>query len=274
VHETRNFVMVLLLVAALAWGFVAWFVLGSDAPMIVFQRCAALLLAVSLAIWLFYALKFEDKLPDNLREVVGELYYEADGLSFMPIVRVNQGQAELCVYYQNRYENFVEAIVHLRPPEVSFIIRPGMRDVHFAFKAEGGDFGVIHQPIAVPEHLQGEVINVQLAAASFYPRAHGARWRKRTGMPCGTLPVDWGGAALKTGVHESSGETTCGGSSSWRTSRSEHGPSPASDARAAGPPLTREARASPPTARRGSDGAVAAPGRRRAPGPPRRRAPR
>ena len=83
--------------------------------------------------------------------------------------------------------------MHLRPPEDCFVIHPGMRDVHFAFKAGGGDFGVLHQPISVPRHLQGEVIEVQLAAASYYPRSHGARWRRGGGMPCGTLSVDWGG---------------------------------------------------------------------------------
>ena len=124
----------------------------------------------------------------------------------MPIVRVKGNHAELSVYYQNRYENPAEGIVHLRPPQDSFVIREGMRDVHIAFKTDGGDFGVIHQPIAVPRHLQGEVLNVKMAAASYYPRSHGARLRRGAGMQCGSLLVDWGGAAFKTGVHEVSGE--------------------------------------------------------------------
>ena len=138
--------------------------------------------------------------------MLGAFYYEADGLSFMPIIRSSGQQAELSIYYQNRFENPVQAIVHLRPPEDCFVIRPGMRDVHIAFGAGGGDFGVIHQPIAVPQHLQGEVIDVQLAAASYYPRSHGARLRRGAGMGCGNLLVDWGGAAFKVGVHEVSGE--------------------------------------------------------------------
>ncbi len=205
-HETRNFIMVLLLLAGGIWALVAWFVLADDALLVVVQRVAALLLTTSLGGWLVYALKFEDKLPDHLAEVVGEMYYEADGVDFMPTVRNRKGQAELCVYYQNRYENPAEVIVHLRPPDDSFIIRPGVRDVHFAFKTGGGDFGVIHQPIAVPEHLQGEVIEVNLGAASFYPRSQGARLRKHPSLPCGSLLVDWSGSAFKTGVHEVSGE--------------------------------------------------------------------
>ncbi len=65
---------------------------------------------------------------------------------------------------------------------------------------------VIHQPIAVPVHAQGDVVDVALAAAARYPRSHGACLRKHTGMACGTMQVDWGGAAFRTGVHEVSGE--------------------------------------------------------------------
>lgn len=205
-HETRNFVLVLVLIASIVWATIVWFVLGPDTALIVQQKALSLPLIVASAAWLFYALTFEDKLPDHLRDVLGDIYYDADGLSFMPIVRPNGNQAELSLYYQNRFENPVEAIVHLRPPQDSFVIRPGVCDVHFAFKAGGGDFGVIHQPIAVPPHLQGDVVNVQMSAASWYPRSHGARLRKRAGLACGSLDVDWGGAAFKTGVHEVSGE--------------------------------------------------------------------
>ena len=204
VHETRNFVLVIVLVAAAVWAVVGWFV-----PGVAFlwpQRIAALLLGACCAAWLVYAFRLEDKRPNHLKQMSGGIYYEADGLSFMPMVRAGSNQAELSLYYQNRYENPAQAIVHVRPPEDSFIIKSGVRDVHFAFRADGGDFGVIHQPIAVPRHLQGEVIDVQLAAASFYPRSHGARLRREAGLPCGTLLVDWGGAAFKSGVHEVSGE--------------------------------------------------------------------
>ena len=205
-HETRNFVLVIALIVGVAWGVIAWFVMASNTMLLDVQRAGSVALIVLCGAWLFYALKIEDKLPNHLREVVGDLYYEADGISFMPIVRANGDQAELSLYYQNRFENPAEAIVHLRPPEDSFLIRPGMRDVHIAFMADGGDFGVIRQPIAVPAHLQGQVVDVHLAAVSYYPRSHGARWRRARGMKCGALLVDWRGAALKTGVHEVSGE--------------------------------------------------------------------
>ncbi len=206
-HETRNFVLVMSLLATFVWAVVAWVILDPDqARLLNVQRFGTLALIVVLTAWLWYALKMEDRLPDHLRETVGHVYYEADGLSFMPIIRVNGMQAELRIYYQNRFENTVEAIVHFRPLQESFVVREGMGDIHFAFRANGGDFGVVSQPIGVPQHLQGEVIELQLAAASYYPRSHGACWRKSAGLPCGTMPVDWSGSALKSGVHEGSNE--------------------------------------------------------------------
>lgn len=204
-HEKRNFILILLALLAGVWAFCVWFHILNPS-MIVVHRTVSLVAFIGLAAWATYALKFEDKIPSHLGEKVGEVYYGADGLAFMPTIRVVDNQAQLSVYYQNRYENPTQAIVHIRPPEDSFIIRPGMRDVHFAFRAGGGDFGVIHQPIAVPDHLQGEVIEVQLAAVSYYPRSKGARLLKHQGIPCGSLLVDWGGSAFKTGVHEVSGE--------------------------------------------------------------------
>jgi hypothetical protein len=204
-HEKRNFLLVIVLVVAVLWAAIAWLLLA-NAPLLWPQRLVSLAIVAAAAAWLVFAFRFEDKLPNHLKQKLGRMYYEADGLSFMPMIRSMGSQAELAVYYQNRYENPAQAIVHLRPPEDSFIIRPGMRDVHFAFRASGGDFGVIHQPIAVPRHLQGEVIEVLLAAVSFYPRSHGARLRGEAGIPCGTMLVDWGGAAFRSGVHEGSGE--------------------------------------------------------------------
>ena len=203
-HERRNFILVLLLAGSLIWAVVAWVFLDMGTVALV-QRVASILLAVAAAAWLVYGLLIEDKLPDYLTEIVGTIYYEADGLSFMPMIRSKGGHAELCVYYQNRFEGPVQAIVHMRPVQ-DFEIKPGWRDVHFAFKADGGDFGAIHQPMTVPQGLRGEVIDFHLASATYYPRGQGSKLRTNAGIPCGSLHVDWGGAAFKTGVHEVSGE--------------------------------------------------------------------
>ena len=41
----------------------------------------------------------------------------------------------------------------------------GQDVIEMAAQATGGDFGVIHQPIHVPENLRGEVISAHMAAA-------------------------------------------------------------------------------------------------------------
>jgi hypothetical protein len=205
-HEKRNFILILVVAASAVWAILSWFRFGEETTLFWPQRIGSLGLLCLSIVWLAYGMWLQDKLPDHMRETIGPVYYEADGVSFLPLLRSNRGQAELSVYYQNRFENPAQVIIHLRPPADGFIIKSGMRDVHFAFKADGGDFGVIHQPIAVPPHLQGEVLEVQLAAASYFPRSHGACWRRKSGLPCGTLPVDWGGAAFRIGVHEVSGE--------------------------------------------------------------------
>lgn len=205
-HERRNFVLVLGVAACALWAIVAWFVLGPAAPFIAVQRAGSVLGLVVLGALLAYALAFEDRLPDLLAREVGPIYYEVDGVSFMPTVRRLGDRAELCLYYQNRFENPAQVVVHLRPAEGGFRIRPGARDVHLAFRVGGGDFGVVRQPIAVAPEFQGEVVEIELAAACLYPRSHGARWRSRSGLEVGTLTIDWSGAAFRTGLHEVCGE--------------------------------------------------------------------
>lgn len=209
-HEKRNLLFILALCASVAWAFYAWLVLadpfGSAPAFIWAQRFAATALILVLGWRVYYALNVEDTHPDKLAEMVGPMYFDVDGLSFMPIMRVNEnGEGELCIYYQNRFENYCNAVIHLRPPDGSLTIKPGVRDVHIAFRADGGDFGVIHQPVAIPENIQGDLIDVQLAAVSRFPRAHGRRLRSNEGRPCGSFVVDWE-QAFKIGVHEVSGE--------------------------------------------------------------------
>lgn len=216
VREARNFILSLVAIVTFIWGFIAWWVIALPTEIVSsglwWQRIISLGLLLVAAAWLYYSFKYEDRMTNLLKDIVGEHYYQTDGVSFMPLVRMKENnQAELSVYYQNHYENPANVIVHLQPSEKSFVIHKDMRDVHLAFTADGGSFGVIHQPIAVPKEIQGQVIDVQLAAASHYPRTHGDQLRRHTGMRCGTLHIDWVGAAFRAGVHEVSGEVELDG---------------------------------------------------------------
>jgi len=209
-RDRRYLTATLLLGVAFLWALIAWAILGQTlleaGGGVWIQRAVASASVVLLASWI-YLISREDKLPDRLAEMVGPVYYEADGICFMPTVRRrDDGYAELCITYQNRHENLGHVIVHIRPPLDSFMIKPGTRDVHLAFPAPGGTCGVIRQPIVVPRRLQGEVVQVQMAAASNWPRGKGTCVRRQGGLPCGALNIDWHGATFRTGVHEVSGE--------------------------------------------------------------------
>ncbi|MCK4874198.1 MAG: hypothetical protein KAS72_15860 [Phycisphaerales bacterium] len=199
----------MILMASLIWAFLVWLTQGqlhdAGSQSVETQRWVSLAIAGLSAVSLLYFMLVVPKAPDELKTVTGGRYFEADGVCFMPLVRLNRGRAEISLYYQNHHENPCEVIIHLRPPSDTIAMREGARDIHFAFLARGSAFGVIHQPIGVRRKIQGQVINVQLAAATRYTRGIGARVRRAKGMPCGTLNVDWG-AAMRTLDHEISGE--------------------------------------------------------------------
>lgn len=201
-REVRNAALVVVLVAFVILGFWAleW---GGESRMIYLGvSVAGILTTGAILVW---SLFFQDKLPDTLAELTGGLYYERDGLCFMPVVRKKGNQAYICIFYENRFGNDCNVIVHLRPPPDSIQHRPDARDIHFAFTVPGGAVGVIRQPIAVHPRLQGQVVKVQMAAAVNYPLNKGDKLRSHTGMPCGTFHVDWG-ENFRIGLHELSGE--------------------------------------------------------------------
>lgn len=210
-HERRNVVLTVLLLVAALWGLFAWLVAPDYAPGLwpglVFHKWGMVAACVGLGAGLWYALRVEDKMEDELGELTGGRYFEADGLCFMPLVRLSdeKGHAEISLYYQSRHSGLCEAVIHLRPPANTFASHRGARDVHFAFMARSGAFGVVHQPIAVSPRARGETVEVQVAAAVRWPRGKGDVLRSGTGEACGTFNVDWA-LAYRQGEHELSGE--------------------------------------------------------------------
>jgi len=202
-HEKRNFLLVIFIALGGLWS--GWLWLYSGANGITLMRAVVPLATVFGGCWLAYALTLEDNLPDVLSDLIGSQYFEADGVCLFPVIRSSDVGPELSIYYQNRFENPAAVIVHLRPTAESFVVVPGAVDVHIAFQVGGGDVGVIHQPITVPANIQGEVVEVQMVAASHYPRSHGACWRKHEGRDCGSMNVDWAGNAMRVGAREVDG---------------------------------------------------------------------
>lgn len=205
-REVRNTLLIIFAFVFFVWVFLAWFWYHNLPGNWTFiNRSASSALFVINVLFLIWALKFEDKLPDLLAEHTGGIYYEQNGLCFMPVMRKEEDRAFLCIYYENRYENACDTIVHIRPPRNAIQHRPDAYDMHFAFQCPGGAVGVIQQPVAVHPKLQGQVIDVKVAAAVNYPHNKGDQLRSHKGLPCGTFQVDWG-ENFRTGMHELSGE--------------------------------------------------------------------
>ncbi len=206
-RESRNAILVVIMLITGIWAAWAWLPKPPDmaASTIWTHKGIATFLFLVASFYLFWSLRFEDRLPDHLAEHTGGIYYERNGLCLMPVMRKEGDRAYLCIYYQNRYDSPVEAIVHLRPPENSIQHRPDASDIHFAFICPGGGVGLIQQPVAVHPKLQGQIVDVKLAAAVNYRHNRGQLLRSHTGLHCGTFNVDWG-INFRTGFHELSGE--------------------------------------------------------------------
>ncbi|NOG54451.1 MAG: hypothetical protein HND57_09015 [Planctomycetes bacterium] len=205
-REFRNTILIVGLFLFFGWAFWAWFWNPQiSREWLLANKALSAGLFVVTGLVLIWALKFEDKLPDLLAHYTGGIYYEQNGLCFMPVMRKEGDRAFLCIYYENRYENACDAIVHIRPPKQAIQHRPDAYDMRFAFQCGGGAVGVIQQPVAVHPKLQGQVIDVQIAAAVNFPHNRGDQVRSHRGMPCGTFEVDWG-VNFRTGMHELSGE--------------------------------------------------------------------
>ncbi len=202
-HEKRNFILVILLSCGVLWtGYEWWY---TDAEGMTFFRILSSLVTLGLGVWLTYALTLEDQLPDHLAEIIGSQYFEADGVCIFPVIRNSEAGPELSIYYQNRFENPASVIVHLRPTTESFVVVNNALDVHIAFTVGGGDVGIIHQPIYVPKHLQGEIVELHMVAVSHFPRSHGGEMRGNKGLECGSMEADWAGNAMRVGAHEVDG---------------------------------------------------------------------
>ena len=202
-HEKRNFFLVLLLTCGAIWAVWAWWFTAAEG--LSFTRGLSTLVTIGLGIWLTYALTLEDQLPDQLSELIGSQYFEADGVCFFPVIRNSDVGPELSIYYQNRFENPASVIVHLHPTGDSFVVIPNASDIHIAFTVGGGDVGIIHQPIFVPPKIQGDIVELKMVAVSHYPRSHGGRMRRHEGRFCGSMHVDWAGNAMRVGAHEVDG---------------------------------------------------------------------
>lgn len=213
-RERNKAVLITLSCLAMVWALVAW-VIAPDFmrniwPTVRFHQLASLGVLLLFGAALLYVLKFRDEEQDELSKVTVGHYFERDGVCFWPLVRVQKSRsghprAEISLYYQARFSGLAEVVFHMRPEDGAFFSHRGGSEIHFAFHCDGGGYGVVHQPIAVPQEFQGRTIGVHLAAAVRYPRARGTQVRSKCGTPVGTFDVDWA-LAYRQSRHELCGE--------------------------------------------------------------------
>jgi hypothetical protein len=214
-RERNKAVLITLCCLAMVWALVAWIIapdfMRNIWPSVRSHQLASLGVLLALAVALLYVLKFQDEHEDQLIKVtLGHRAFERDGVCFWPLVRVQRSgsgppRAEISLYYQARYSGLAEVVFHMRPEDGAFFSHRGGHDIHFAFHCDGGGYGVVHQPIAVPREFQGRTVGVRLAAAVRYPRSRGTQVRSRCGTPVGTFDVDWA-LAYRQSRHELCGE--------------------------------------------------------------------
>ncbi|MEO0512583.1 MAG: hypothetical protein AAF108_06765 [Planctomycetota bacterium] len=212
-HQSRNNAIVFALSAAIIYGLFAWLLapdLTPDVPpSVTFHKYAAASLTLALAAGLVYFVFIRDKLSDDLARVSGGSYFEKDGLCFFPTTRVRRHGdklvTDLCLYYQNRYGGVCETVIHITPPSETIYSHKGATDIHFAFIAKPGGFGIIHQPVAVAREFQGRAITLKVGAAVRWPGLRGEKLRSKEGRPCGDFNIDWN-LAHRLSRHELCGE--------------------------------------------------------------------
>lgn len=119
-----------------------------------------------------------DLAPDFLFERTGS-YFERDGFCFSVVPTVEDELVLLRVYFQNRFERPCNAAFALRQA-ASRMGRNKDNLLELSLTCEGGAFGVITAPAAVPAKYQGKRVKINVAARCHYPNGKGKQLRFKT----------------------------------------------------------------------------------------------
>src|SRR5687768_1697584 len=126
-------------------------------------------------------------LPDILRDAAGD-YLERDGLCFAPRIEAADGVCRVVVFFQNRYERACTTQIALLPGGSSFsIARLNILNVNVQFECQGGAFGVLRVPLAIPAAYQGKTIRYDVTAKTRFPEGRGKLLRYRSGAGVGPV---------------------------------------------------------------------------------------
>lgn len=125
-----------------------------------------------------------DKAPDVLGQA-GLPYFERDGLCFVVMGKVEQGRAQICVAFQNRYDSPCSADVLLRPAREEG--EANMRRLRFRISCPASGVGQAVEDWPIPQELQGRLVNFYLGADVEYRQGRSRMVRFKNGEPVGSV---------------------------------------------------------------------------------------
>jgi hypothetical protein len=130
----------------------------------------------------------ESRKKEVLKDMLAEIslrYFERDGLCFTFVPQVHEGICWISVFFQSRYERPCEARLVMRPEHWATLGGRPIAPIDVDVAVEGGSFGVLRFPVAVPLVVQGVVIHCDVLASVSYPSGRGKLLRLRHGLHVG-----------------------------------------------------------------------------------------
>jgi hypothetical protein len=171
-HESIKAICVVVIVAAVITGSVAWIDDRPNTTTWVLRTIPVAITIVALSVFLWLHGR-RDLAPDLLAARVGR-YFDRNGFCFQFLPSDVDGTCVFLLMFQNRYEKPCTARVALRP--VTF---GGAHEtlVHMPLNCPGAAFGVAKREVGIPAKLQGKKVSFDVGADVEYPDGKGRMLR-------------------------------------------------------------------------------------------------
>ena len=117
-------------------------------------------------------------------------FFEANGLSFLPLLQSAENRCLMTVLFENRFTGKCEVTISLRPTPVAFKKVADIPSLLFRFDCPPEGYGQFAKSFAFPERLAGEDVLYDVTASCCYPDGRGDELRFRPGMNVGEIGSD------------------------------------------------------------------------------------
>ena len=135
------------------------------------QLCISLFVVIVVALTMILVQSFrEDKLPDYLREAIGQ-YFSRDGFCLIPMIVEQDRLCILQIYFQSQYSLPCDVWVRFGPRKD--LLSP--IEAHFNCPSAG--YGVFESTLAVPVSPVGRNVEFDIGMDVVFPKGRGQRVR-------------------------------------------------------------------------------------------------